>query len=272
MSQPCRTKGGLREKLFFKKNIPGYPLVTVITVVFNGDKYLEATILSIINQSYDNIEYIVIDGGSTDKTLDIIDKYDHSIDCWVSEPDKGIYDAMNKGIKLANGQYLIFLGADDIFYGSNVIEEIIKRTKGEDYGMIFGKIQYNDGNIVKSVLSRKTLIHNTVHHQSCLYSKYLFQKWTYDSSLRLIADYELNLISYLRGIKYFSTDLIVSICRKDGASQNVHMYNVFMAETNIIRARHLNYFLNLLFWFIFNVKAIIYRFNFTIVNSMSYFR
>ena len=92
------------------------PLITIITVAYNAVKDIENTILSVLNQTYPNIEYIIIDGGSTDGTLDIIKKYEDKISYWVSEPDKGIYDAMNKGIVKANGDYLFFLGADDKEY------------------------------------------------------------------------------------------------------------------------------------------------------------
>ncbi|MCX7738944.1 MAG: glycosyltransferase [Hydrogenothermaceae bacterium] len=90
------------------------PLITVITVVFNGEKYLEETIQSVINQTYPNVEYIIIDGGSADKTLDLINKYERYIDYWVSEKDKGIY-AWNKVLTLSFGHWLSFLGSDDYF-------------------------------------------------------------------------------------------------------------------------------------------------------------
>ncbi|MCM8833252.1 MAG: glycosyltransferase [Candidatus Omnitrophica bacterium] len=93
------------------------PLISVITVVLNGERYLEETIQSVINQTYPNVEYIIIDGGSTDGTLDIIKKYEDKIDYWVSEKDKGIYDAMNKGIRVASGEGLLFLNAGDFFVG-----------------------------------------------------------------------------------------------------------------------------------------------------------
>ena len=106
-------EGGLRKRGLFKSALPSKPLITVITVVFNGEETLEETIASVINQSYDNVEYIIIDGESTDKTLDIIQKYDGVIDYWVSEKDKGIYDAMNKGLSLFLGDYVIHINAGD---------------------------------------------------------------------------------------------------------------------------------------------------------------
>lgn len=134
-------EGGLRTKGYFKKSYKDKPLVSIITVVLNGEKYLEETILSVLNQTYDNVEYIIIDGGSTDGTLDIIKKYEHAIDYWVSERDRGIYDTMNKGITVASGEWIELLNAGD-FYESGAIHfyerggstgvsvEIAKNTKG----------------------------------------------------------------------------------------------------------------------------------------------
>lgn len=90
------------------------PLITVITVSYNAVSSIEDTIKSVINQSYKNIEFIIIDGQSTDGTVDIIKKYEKQIAYWTSEPDNGVYDAMNKGIDKSTGEWIIFLGADDI--------------------------------------------------------------------------------------------------------------------------------------------------------------
>ena len=96
-------------------------LISIITVSYNAVKTIEDTINSVLNQTYPNIEYIIIDGGSTDGTLDVIKKYQDKITYWVSEPDKGIYDAMNKGALKATGVWLHFMNAGDTFYDEQVL-------------------------------------------------------------------------------------------------------------------------------------------------------
>lgn len=115
------------------------PLITVVTVVYNGEQFLEETILSVINQTYDNVEYIIIDGGSTDGTLDIIKKYEHAIDYWVSEKDKGIYDAMNKGIDLATGEWINFMNGGDVFCSTTVLKDVFLQNFNTEINLVFGK-------------------------------------------------------------------------------------------------------------------------------------
>ena len=107
------------------------PLISVVTVCYNAAAVLEETMLSVLNQTYPNVEYIVIDGGSTDGTVDIIKKYAHRLAYWVSEPDKGIYDAMNKAIVAATGQYINFMNAGDKFYDENAISEVVSQLDPE---------------------------------------------------------------------------------------------------------------------------------------------
>lgn len=117
-------EGGLRAQGKIKKSYKDKPLISIITVVYNGEAYLEQTIQSVINQSYDNVEYIVIDGGSNDGTLDIIKKYEQQIDYWVSERDNGIYSAFNKGVRVAQGEWISFLGADDTYLEDAIMDYI----------------------------------------------------------------------------------------------------------------------------------------------------
>lgn len=119
-----RVEGGARTKGIYKQSLQGKQLISVITVVFNGTKYLEQSIQSVINQQYDNVEYIIIDGGSNDGTLEIILKYENEIDYWTSESDNGIYHAMNKGLGLASGDYVIFINADDSLFAPDSLSDI----------------------------------------------------------------------------------------------------------------------------------------------------
>lgn len=129
------------------------PLISIVTVVFNGEQFLEKTICSVVNQTYRNIEYIIIDGGSLDRTLDIIKKYDDKIYCWISEQDEGIYDAMNKAIKLYSGDYIWFLNAGDTIYNDDVIANMFNVLTNADiyYGATqLVDIANNDKKLVKA--------------------------------------------------------------------------------------------------------------------------
>ena len=111
--------------------------LTIITVVFNDKTHIESTIKNVLAQTFKDYEYIIIDGGSTDGTLDIIKKYDKKT-TWISEPDSGLYDAMNKGIKLAAGEWLNFLNSGDTFYSNQILENIIKTKNIKKYDLIYG--------------------------------------------------------------------------------------------------------------------------------------
>ena len=108
-------EGGRRVQNFHRKSISNKPLITIITVVLNVNRDLEKTIKSVLLQNYDNIEYIIIDGGSVGSTISMIKKYDKFIDYWISQKDNGIFDAWNKGIKLSTGDYICFLNAGDFY-------------------------------------------------------------------------------------------------------------------------------------------------------------
>lgn len=146
--------GGLRTKGVYKQTSPNEPLITVITVIFNGADTIEQTIRSVIGQGYRNVEYIVIDGGSTDGSQQIIKKYEEAIDYWVSEKDAGIYDAMNKGIALARGDYIGMLNADDYFAHPAALETIVKRFQESQVDAVFSCLDIVDPANLNRVLRR----------------------------------------------------------------------------------------------------------------------
>ncbi len=179
-SESRQGEGGLRTQGYFKTSIEGKPLITVVTVVFNGEKFLEETIQSVINQAYDNVEYIIIDGGSTDGTLDIIRKYEHAIDYWVSEKDKGIYDAMNKGCVLAGGEGLIFLNAGDYYVGN------VFRGSMAIPSMFPCRIKDKLGNI-KPLIIKDKIGGMPTSHQAILFRN---KKKLYNIQYKIASDYD----------------------------------------------------------------------------------
>ena len=123
------------------------PKFSIITVTYNAEKVLEDTILSVISQTYHHVEYIIVDGGSEDKTLSIIDRYRSRIHTVVSEPDKGLYDAMNKGISLATGDYLCFLNAGDCFHEDNTLQQMVHTIIGNELpDVLYGETAIVDKN------------------------------------------------------------------------------------------------------------------------------
>lgn len=173
-------KGGLRTKGYFKSRNSQKPLITIITVVYNNQEDIEETILSVINQSYDNIEYLIIDGGSSDNTVDIIKKYNNSIDYWISEKDNGIYDAMNKGCRLATGAGLCFLNSGDKFVG-DVFDSRLKLPF-----LIPCKIKENE----KKILDKKLLDGKSgmpTSHQAMVF---LNKRLLYNLKYKISSDYD----------------------------------------------------------------------------------
>ena len=173
-------KGGLRTKGYFKSINSQKPLITIITVVYNNQEDIEETILSVINQSYDNIEYLIIDGGSSDNTVDIIKKYNNSIDYWISEKDNGIYDAMNKGCRLATGAGLCFLNSGDKFVG-DVFDSRLKLPF-----LIPCKIKENE----KKILDKKLLDGKSgmpTSHQAMVF---LNKRLLYNLKYKISSDYD----------------------------------------------------------------------------------
>ncbi|GAB3987874.1 glycosyltransferase family 2 protein [Spirosoma daeguense] len=212
------------------------PLISVITVVYNSAATLKATIESVVNQDKNLFEYVVIDGGSKDGSLEIIQSYDSQIDTWISERDKGIFDAMNKGVERSKGKWIYFLGADDTLYPDALAQ--ISQHLASPYKVVFGDVVFSNGHLFRSFLSSRTLMQNTLHHQGTFYHRSLFDDFKYDQvALPIQADYELNLIVYLKGSpgKYVPVRIANYMLGGNSAGPTEKSYN----EINLIRSRHL---------------------------------
>lgn len=170
------------------------PKVSVITVCYNAEELIENTIKSVLGQTYKNIEYIIIDGNSTDGTLNIIIEYEPRFNGkmkWISEKDKGIYDAMNKGLNLSNGNYIFFLNSGDFFLDKDIINHMVVFLEKYNVDFLYGDVNLGEGKIRKgNVKSGLDLIFRTICHQSILAHKKCFEENKFDDNYKWLADYK----------------------------------------------------------------------------------
>ncbi|MDB5137169.1 MAG: glycosyl transferase family 2 [Mucilaginibacter sp.] len=193
------------------------PRISVITVCFNAAASIERTIKSVVDQSYTNIEYVIVDGGSIDGTVDIIKNYESLISSWVSEPDKGIYDAMNKGIDMVNGSWVYFLGAGDTLL--NILDKLTPNFTKPNciyYGNVYRKDlkRIYDGRYTGFKLAVTNIC-----HQAIFYPLPALKKYRYDTKYKMLADHHLNMLCY--GDKTFDFKYIpmqIGIYEGDGIS------------------------------------------------------
>jgi glycosyltransferase involved in cell wall biosynthesis len=232
-------EGGLRTKGIVKKSDHQQPLISIITVVYNGARYLEQTIVSIINQSYKNIEYIIIDGGSTDSSLDIIRKYESNIDYWVSEPDNGMYDAIHKGFALSTGEILAWLNADDIYFPYTLSIVAQTFTMYQHVQWITGiPTHMNSKSEVLNVEHQKTYFQlflkmglyrgdklGFIQQESTFFKRDLYFKSPLNISLNLAGDFEL-WINFSKYTALYTVKTILSSFRihENQKSNNIKAY------------------------------------------------
>jgi glycosyltransferase involved in cell wall biosynthesis len=205
--------------------------ISVITVAYNSEVYLEKTIQSVTSQTYDNFEYIIVDGGSNDSTVDIIKKYNNKVDTWISESDNGIYNAMNKGIDLSSGEWIYFLNSGDTFTDINILSKIslfINSCK-EDFSLIYGRLYLTNSKDVVVNIAGKSWIDtkkelkykNSIPHQSVFVKRQnIIDVGKFDDSYRISGDYDLMLKMSAKYNVVFLDNLIVANMKIGGISSN----------------------------------------------------
>lgn len=203
-----------------KSKSPEEPLISIITVVLNGAAFLEKAIESVFSQDFKNFEYIVIDGGSIDGTVEIIKKNSSRLKFWLSESDDGVYHAMNKGLKVAKGKWIYFLGSDDCMFNS--LTEVAKYLKDDNviyYGDVYrpALMRTYDG-----VFSSYKLACRNICQQSIFYPRKVWDKYSFNLNYRIFADYDFNIRCYADNrIQFKYIPVTISLFNdRDGLSCN----------------------------------------------------
>lgn len=208
--------------------------LSVVTINYNNVDGLMDTIKSVVNQTNQDFEYIIIDGGSTDGSVDVIKECADKIDYWISEKDGGIYHAMNKGIMVANGEYCIFMNSGDMFYNKDVIAQVLKRDKlcadivtGPSYSEVDKeKIWW----FPPITIYFSTLYVGTLNHQSSFIKTSLLKEFPYDESLKIVSDWKFFLESLIiANATYKAIEIPISRQDSRGASSDM---NILLSERN----------------------------------------
>lgn len=215
------------------------PKITVATVTFNSASIIEDCIQSVLRQKYNNLEYIIIDGNSTDGTVDILKKYYSQIR-YVSEPDKGIYDAMNKALRMSTGDYLIFIGSDDRFVSLDVLARMSTHLKNETiiyYGNVLRPLKME---IYCGKYNKYKLAVKNISHQAIFYPRSVYKSLQYDLHYKLFADYVYNMQLW-KNIKFQYVPILVTCYNETGLSAT-SVDDAFIMDYTRLRLKHLGFF------------------------------
>lgn len=228
-----------------------FPLVSIITVVRNDIKNIEKTIVSVTSQSCHNIEYIVIDGLSTDGTVDVIERFRDKINVFISESDNGVYDAMNKGISLSRGRYVIFMNSGDTFHSHNSIKQMGLENVSNYNTVVYGNVsvRYWDGVYVEkpheffnTIMKFKGI---GICHQSMFFPGKIIRKMSYDLKYKIAADYDMAYKMWKSGVNFLYCDVIVADYDwGNGISSNPRK----LVDVYVENARVCNQLYHPLFW------------------------
>lgn len=195
---------------------PQPPLITIVTVVYNAAQVLETAIRSVVGQAYPRLEYIVIDGGSTDGSVALIERYADRITHWVSEPDQGVYDAMNKALAAARGDWLLFLGADDALLAP--LASIAGQLR-DPRAVYYGDVQIEgSGAISGGRFSRYRMMQENICHQAVFYPRSAYTHKRYDTGCGPLADHRYNIELRGAGVPFVHLDATISRFNDGGLS------------------------------------------------------
>ena len=216
------------------------PLISIIIPVFNAGKTLQSTIESILGQSYENFELIIVDGESVDNTKDIITQFQKNIDIFICEKDNGIYDAMNKGIIAANGDWLLFLGGDDVLYNSEILTSIFIDSNFDKVDFLYGDVLFKSNSLkYGEEKDYPTLLDSNICHQSIFYHKKIFETiGQYNLRYQVLADFDMNIKVFKNNsIRKKYIPKIITLFNDQGTSNSVldkyfysDMLSVFQKE------------------------------------------
>lgn len=220
------------------------PLLSIVTICRNCKNDILCTLQSIAHQTFKNYEWIIIDGDSTDGTKEILLNYSSSYDAYVSEKDYGIYDAMNKGVKLAHGEWILFMNGGDQFYDFDVLERIFENAISDKVGVLYGdEERYIEGKThiyrLPDRIPKYFLCSQSFAHQSMLYRRKLFDRYgEYDTSYKMSGDSEFNDRLLSAGVKFQKIPLIIASRILDGISDNLEMKRLSEREKRIRRLKY----------------------------------
>lgn len=215
------------------------PLVSIITIVYNGERYIEHAIVSVLDQSYPNVEYIVIDGGSKDRTISIVNKYRHRIAKFISENDRGISDAFNKGIKAANGDWIGILNADD-WYEKDTVERVVKNGGNAD--VVYGDMRLWNDDVPDFIVKGNHLLleqEMTLNHPTVFVRRSCYEKLgLFDEQYRCAMDYDMLLRLKVNGSRFIHVPAVLANMRWGGFSDAKWM--IGCKETLAIKNKYLS--------------------------------
>ena len=220
--------------------------VSIITACYNSESEIENTLRSVQFQTYDDIEYIIIDGASSDRTLEIIDKYREITTKVISEPDSGVYNAMNKGINNSAGDLVFFLNAGDVFINETVVEKFANFAREKEAGILLGSILMLNRHTGENYFEKQEyidkiqLIKKTVYHPATFFRSEVFEKYgKYNEELKIAADYEWYVNYFQNGGNYSYLDTPVSIFDLgDGLSSNAKTIEAHQQERQQILKKY----------------------------------